>query len=270
MPLKRSDGANFSDTTIFKRFDGVNFIDASLKRFDGSIWNELTQIVRVYSATASRSFNDGTKQGANAPHFVSHPYNAVSINKWASDTGLAQGRYSNGSYNWWYPEVYLSTAPVPLSTYDGYSAGTFPCYGINFGGTVTIYDGPWFGLFGFSSGAGKPTELAGKTIDSARIRLYRYDTGGSSGDVDHYLYATDHTSVPGANATSPHAAVVGSANFICTLGRGEGGWFTLPVALAAYVVAGKCLCLYNGNNNSTRLYGIENASYKPQIEITCH
>jgi hypothetical protein len=42
----------------------------------------------------------------------------------------------------------------------------------------------------------------------------------------------------------------------------------LPNALAQAVIDGYCLCIYSGNSNLTRLYGIESASYKPQIKIT--
>lgn len=126
--------------------------------------------------------------------------------------------------------------------------------------------GPFYGTFFFGSGSGKPTELSSKTIAWAQIFLWRMTEGGS-GDDPFVLYATTLTDVPGSGAMSPHGNVSGSGSTIATLGLNEGGWFTLPNYLAQKAVDGYCLAFYSGTSNYARLYGIESATYKPQMRI---
>ena len=203
--------------------------------------------VSTYNAGASRSYNDGTKQG-------SWP-NPAAIDVWASDTGLGQGRYVR--------EVWID-------------------YEIS-GDSINLYDGPFYGTMGAFrrqvgvDGSGNPvfanpSELAGKIIDSVRLRLTRYsDSPGSSSGVTTTVYATNLTSVPAAGAKSPDGQVVGSGTTSPAMTKGQTVWVTLPIAMAEAVIAGKCLCLYTGTGRVARFYGIEgSASQEPAIEITWH
>lgn len=191
-----------------------------------------------YGAVKTKSFNAGTRKGPNVGD--GHYGPPVSINDWQSDTGLAQGRYATNTYT-----AYRAENP-------GYTSL----------GNYTTYDGPFYGHMHFGSGAGKPTELAGKTVASARIFLKRYSTDPwTTNPVPVDLYATTLTDVPGSGALS------GGATLVCSLTKGQGGYFDIPVALAQSVVDGKGLAIYSGSDNNIQVYGIESAD-KPVIEIT--
>jgi hypothetical protein len=188
--------------------------------------------VSTYNAVASRSYN-----GGYIIDDTSEPVHNVAFDVWASDNGLGQGRYSG-----WYTD-------------SGY--------------TYAAYFGPYYGTFHFGTG---PAALAGKIIDSARLRLTRYsDSPGSSSGVTTTVYATNLTSVPGSGAHSPDGQVTGSGTTSPAMTKGQTVWFSIPVALAQAVIAGKCLCLYTGTGRLSRHYGIEgSSSQEPAIEITWH
>jgi hypothetical protein len=158
---------------------------------------------------------------------------------WQSDTGLGQGAYATEYFD-----------DRSGSAYDA-------------------QDGPFYGTFHFGTG---PAALAGKIIDSARLRLTRYsDSPGSSSGVTTTVYATNLTSVPGSGAHSPNGQVTGSGTTSPAMTKGQTVWFSIPVALAQAVIAGKCLCLYTGTGRLSRHYGIEGSSaQEPVIEITWH
>jgi hypothetical protein len=203
-------------------------------------WKDANVVTQQFPAVKTRSYDGGT---------VGHPYpdgtfTIVSIDEWTNSTTLRQGRYS---YTWsyeWPPEI---------------------------GGAVveTCYHGPYYGTMHFGSGAGTPTALAGRVVVAARIYVRRTSSLGS-GDDPITLYATTLTDVPGSGAHSPNGNVTGSPTVIATLAPGAGGWYDLPLTLAAEVIAGRCLAIYTGNDSLAELYGVENATHKPVIEISSY
>ncbi len=137
----------------------------------------------------------------------------------------------------------------------------------DYGAELPTYTGNAYGTMFFGSGAGMPTELAGKTIISARIWLKRYSSGGDSPDYVK-IWNCSLTDIPAAGAHSPNGNYVDIAQTLGTIAFNEGKWFYLPNSLAAWAIAGKCLVICYGMSRYMQLYGIESSSYKPILEIT--
>lgn len=135
-----------------------------------------------------------------------------------------------------------------------------------------VFTGDAYGTIGsfrnIETGNTPFVELTGKRITSARIRLRRYSSGGSSPNQVR-IWKCPLIDVPGAGAHSPNGSYVPNSNHnLGSISFSESKWFSLPVEIAEWVVAGNCLVLCYGGSNYMKLYGIENASYKPVLEIT--
>lgn len=194
--------------------------------------------VYIYSPTKTRSYD-----GSNNPPTVVRDL-------WESDTILRQGKYLYDTYTY-YDETGEHIGYVYRGPYYG-TMGTFKNTGAGAG----------------VSGADIATELAGKTIVSARIRFSRYSSSGNN-PQNIRLNKCDLTDVPGAGANSPNGSYVsGSGYTLGSISLGETKYFPLPLTYAEWVRSGKTLVIAYGGSWYLRLYGIENSSYVPILEIT--
>ena len=200
------------------------------KRWNGSAWVDANVETVQYGATASRTYWGNSPSIEIEKQYENHYYDLYD-DHWYTDTALRQGRYA-------------------LNVVD------------------EVYTGNAFGTFCFGSGIGKPTELSTKTLISARLFLKRYNESGAESPLSVKIFTSTLTSVPSSGASSPSGNVTGTEQVLGTLDRNEAKWFTLPNDMADNVIDGKCLALYYGSSNYQKLYGVENASYKPVIEFT--
>lgn len=125
------------------------------------------------------------------------------------------------------------------------------------------------------------TDLAGKTVLSARLFLKRMGSGGSSAPVSVRIYATTNiTAIPvaGVAGVAPVLAQGGAnGTVVCGLSWNMGGWYDIPVSLVKdateaagnTVRGGKALAIAAGEAGEyAYLYGADDLSFGPMLEVS--
>lgn len=234
MPLLiKSGGAGVYTKGTFVKSSGA-WNRRRMKVKVGGAWVDANVRVEQFAATKTRTYYAYSPSIVDYNIYMDPDVYLEYSDTWEGDTILRQGRW------------YLIVNPATKED---------------------VYTGDAYGTLFFGSGVDKPTALSSKVLLSARIYIMR-DSSRGSGDDPITMFASTLTDVPDGGAHTPNGDTSGSGSLIATLGLGEGGWFNLPLTLAAQVVAGKCLCIYSGSSYFAGLYGVENSTYKPKIELT--
>jgi len=127
-----------------------------------------------------------------------------------------------------------------------------------------IYSGNAYGAMHFGTGTGKPTELSGRALVSARLFLHR-KAGNGTRNVQ--VFKTSLADVPNASSHTNCDYITSGGYLSAVSYENTGTWYDIPLNLAQAAINGYCLTIYYGSSYYSLFFGVESAD-KPILEIT--